>query len=605
MGLPLPRKVQLRAKIYANSSIANRHLTGRTKINTKTPPGKRAGKPKTAHNPARRELLVTGAALAGGSTLVAPLAQAGPVYKSPPTTPFVVRLPVYVPKAPVAALVPAPTRMPTGKEAGRAPHQRAAEFAPQKLYELRAKTLSHSFHPELPTQTVWGYDGMLPGPTFAARYGEPVLVRIFNELPAHHAGSGTPEISTHLHNAHVGSESDGYPGDYYSPGKAGPTCLYPGKYKDHLYPNCYAGVDQYPTTRGDMREALGTLWYHDHRLDFTASNVYQGLSGFYLLFDALDSGNENDPNPNALRLPSGVGRYDIPLAIQDRQFDSGGYLAFDQFDSDGFIGDKMTVNGKVQPFFSVQRRKYRFRLLNASMARFYQLYLTRVGVPQAFTYIANDGNLLPAPLQMSTVRIAPAERADIVIDFSLFPLGTKLVLENRLEQLDGRGPTNILLTPGTPLLRFDVDAEPPQPDVSRVPAVLRQLPPLNLAEVVRTRVFKFNRENSVWAINNKIFDVFNAGILVKKNTAEIWVLRGSTGWHHPVHLHLEEGRILTRNGSPPAPHERGRKDVFVLGPDDELRVFLRFRDFVGKYVMHCHNLVHEDHAMMLRFDVET
>ena len=569
-----------------------------------TSSGKQAG----PHNPARRDLLITGAALAGGAALAAPPAPPAPapprlLLKSPPTPPFVVALPVYGAKAPVAALSPAPSRTPTGQEAGRAAHQRATEFAPKKLYELRVKPLSHSFHPELPTQTMWGYDGMLPGPTFAARYGEPVLVRIVNDLPANHVGIGSPKISTHLHNAHAGSESDGYPGDYYSASKAGPTLLYPGRYKDHLYPNCYAGFDQYRATGGDPREALGTLWYHDHRFDFSAQNVYRGLSGFYLLFDDLDSGREDDPNPNALRLPSGIGRYDITLSIEDRQFDSGGYLAFDQFDSDGFLGDKMMVNGKVQPYFSVQRRKYRFRLLNASLARFYEFFLTRAGVPQAFTYIANDGNLLPAPLTMSSVRFAPAERADIVIDFSLFPLGSKLLLENRLEQLEGREPTGRLLTPGTPLMRFDIDAEPPRPDTSRVPPALRQLPPINLAEVARTRTFKFNRENGVWTVNGKLFDVFSAAADVKRGTAEIWVLQGGGEWQHPVHIHLEEGRILSRNGKPPPPHERGRKDVFVIGHDEEIKVFLRFRDFVGKYVLHCHNLTHEDHAMMLRFDV--
>ena len=576
---------------------------GRIKIKPNLAPGLLPGKPIDPVNPSRRELLVTGAALVGGAALAVPAAAQKLELKSPPTTPFVVALPVYVVKAPVAALVPAPGRIPTGQEAGRAAHQRANEFPPKKLYELRVRPLLHSFHPELPTQTMWGYDGMLPGPTFAARYGEPVLVRIVNDLPANHVGIGSPEISTHLHNAHAGSENDGYPGDYYSASKAGPSLLYPGRYKDHLYPNCYAGYDLNRATNGDPREGLGTLWYHDHRTDFTAQNVYKGLAGFYLLFDGLDSGNEDDPNPAALRLPSGIGRYDIPLAIQDRQFDSGGYLAFDQFDTDGFLGDRMTVNGKVQPFFSVQRRKYRFRLLNASLARFYQLFLTHGGVPQAFAYIANDGNLLPAPLTLSTVRLANAERADIVIDFSLFPLGTRLLLENRLEQVEGRGPTERLLNPGTPLLRFDIDAEPPRPDASRVPPVLRQLPPVNLAEVVRTRTFRFNRTNSVWTINGKLFDNFNPTFEVKKGTAEIWVLQGSTGWHHPLHLHLEEGRILSRNGRPPPPHEQGRKDVFELRPGEEVKVFLRFRDFVGKYVMHCHNLTHEDHAMMLRFDI--
>jgi FtsP/CotA-like multicopper oxidase with cupredoxin domain len=123
--------------------------------------------------------------------------------------------------------------------------------------------------------------------------------------------------------------------------------------------------------------------------------------------------------------------------------------------------------------------------------------------------------------------------------------------------------------------------------------------------VVRNRRFEFERENNVWVVNGKVFDVEQPAIVVRKGTAEIWTLKGKGSWHHPVHIHMEEGRILSRNGRPPAAHEAGRKDVFVLNPADELRIFMRFRDFTGKYMMHCHNTVHEDHAMMLRFDVES
>jgi FtsP/CotA-like multicopper oxidase with cupredoxin domain len=558
-------------------------------------------------NNSRRKLLGAGAALAAAANIPktsAATTNGKLVLKSPPTTPFVVPLPVYGAKAPVSALLPPAGRVASGEEAGRAAHQRSAEFQPRKYYELHVKSLAHSFHPELPTQTMWGYDGLLPGPTFVARYTEPIVVRIFNELPAASVGFGSPEISTHLHNLHCGSENDGFPGDYFSPTKAGPTMTAPGKYKDHLYPNCYAGYDQYPQTDGDPREALGTLWYHDHRLDFTAQNVYKGLAGFYLLFDELDSGNENDPNPNALRLPSGVGRYDIPLLIQDRQFDSGGYLAFDQFETDGLLGDKMCVNGKVQPYFSVERRKYRFRLLNASVSRFYEFYLTSNNTDQSFTYIANDGNLLPKPLTLRKIRIAPAERGDLVIDFSAYPLGSKLYIVNKLEQLSGRGPSGRILAPGTQIMRFDVDADPAQPDASQVPALLRELPPINLAEVVRVRTWRFDRLNGVWSVNGKIFDTFTPAAAPKKGSAEIWVLRVQGDWTHPVHIHFEEGRILSRNGVAPPLHEQGRKDVFSVRGEEEVRVFLRFRDYVGKYVMHCHNLIHEDHAMMVRWDIE-
>jgi FtsP/CotA-like multicopper oxidase with cupredoxin domain len=568
----------------------------------------------------RRQSIQIGAATAtvGIATQLSSTAVAKDLPAGPYTTPFVVPLPVYTAKLPVSSLSPPSTTVAntTGGECGRLSHQKRDFFQPQKFYTLRVMETQHSFHPELPTQTVWGYDGILPGPTFVERYGVPTVVRIYNELPPFAVGFGSPEISTHLHNLHSGSESDGYAGDYYSATKWGPTLTAPGRYKDHHYAHAYAGFDNpaFAATNGDPREALGTLWYHDHRTDFTAPNCYKGLTGTYLLFDEIDSGNELDTNPNALRLPSGVGKYDIPLAFQDLQFDSGGYLAYDQFATKGILGSKFTVNGKVQPYFAVERRKYRFRLLDSSLSRFYEFYLaTATGANQSFTQIANDGNLLPAPLSTRKVHLAPAERADIVIDFAQYPMGTKLYLVNRLVQVDGRGPEDALVNvrgadglltgQGTSILRFDVGGLPPTRDLSRVPAVLRALPPVNLAEVVKTRVWEFDKTNEVWTVNGKIFDVDTPAAIVKRGTAEIWTLRGKGNWHHPVHIHMEEGRILSRNGVPPPPHEAGRKDIYVLEPGEELRLFIRFREFTGKYMMHCHNLIHEDHAMMVRFDV--
>jgi FtsP/CotA-like multicopper oxidase with cupredoxin domain len=121
--------------------------------------------------------------------------------------------------------------------------------------------------------------------------------------------------------------------------------------------------------------------------------------------------------------------------------------------------------------------------------------------------------------------------------------------------------------------------------------------------VVKTRTFRLDRSNGQWTINGQIFDPEIVGALPKKGTAEIWVFHTNGNWSHPNHVHFEEGRILSRNGKPPPPHERGRKDVFVVGPGEELRVFFQFRDFVGKYPAHCHNLIHEDHMMMARFDI--
>ena len=587
-----------------------------------------AGQPKIS----RRMSLQLGAAATAAGLLAskefAAPAEASDPPRGPTTPAFMDALPVYEAKRPVESLTPPSTEIPnvSGGECGREPHQRRSNWRADKFYTLETKVGWHKFHAQLAPQEIWGYDGTLPGPTFVARYGEPIIVRNYNRLPTSSVGFGSPEISTHLHNLHCGSESDGYAGDWYSAdplkGK-GDTLTAPGGYKDHHYPNCYAGYDAYDDTNGDPREALGTLWYHDHREFHTAANCYRGLFGSYLLFDKLDSGNELDPNPDALRLPSGVGKYDIPLVFHDLLLDASGRQSFDPFENKGILGNKFCVNGKIQPYFQVEKRKYRFRLLDASLARFYEFYLTdAAGKPISMTYIANDGNLLPAPLSTSKVRLAPAERADIVIDFSSYAIGTQLFIVNRLIQDDGRGPegpevnvrgaNGMLTNAGTKILRFDVVREAPSVigldglptrDPSRVPAELRKLPDIVMSEVVARRTFEFNKVNEVWTVNGKIFDVNTPVVKPRRGTAEIWTLKGKGSWHHPVHIHLEEGRILTRNGVAPPPHERGRKDVYVLEPGEEVRIFIRFRDFTGKYMMHCHNLTHEDHAMMIRFDV--
>ena len=552
--------------------------------------------------PKKREFLKLGAA-AGASGLITShaLDAAAKDIRPPTTIPYLEELPVHVPKTPSVIVDPPPQEYAHADEAGREPHQGWAYWLPQKTYVIEVKQAKHSFHPHLPSQAIWGYDGLFPGSTIVAYEGEPVIVRYVNLLQPDVNSFGSPEISTHLHNGHAASGSDGFAGNYFSPTKAGPTLTRPGKFYDCHYPNCYAGYDKWPGTRGDWREGLGTLWYHDHREHFTAANVYKGLAGFYLVFDRTDSGNENDTDPAALRLPSGIGIYDIPLMITNPKFDASGLLVFDQFDPEGFLGNKIAINGKISPFFKVASRKYRFRILNASVARFYHLSLRHRGVDVPFQVIANDGNLLPASVIMTSFRVAPAERIDIVADFSTIPVGDQLFLIDRIVQDKGRGPEGYLSPTGSAIMRFDVNRT--APDNSRVPPLLRALPPIDLASVRQKRHFEFEKENGVWLIDGKTFDVNSPTVKVKRGAAEIWTLEGKGSWHHPIHIHLEEGRILTRNGKPPPPHEAGRKDVFVLNPGETVRVFLQFRDFTGKYMMHCHNTTHEDHAMMLRFDV--
>ncbi|UVE18172.1 multicopper oxidase domain-containing protein [Pseudomonas sp. LS44] len=558
---------------------------------------------------------------------------------SPPTTPWKDELPLAVtPQTPLAALNPMPTVTANTEsgECGRAEHQRYDELCEDKyvqFYQLHAKVNPEwVFHKDYPKQTIWGFalpgsneKASIPGPLFAARYGQPIVARFYNDLPPMPYSSGgsqaellrsfgSPEISVHLHNLHAPSESDGFPGDYFSATKSGPTLpkpATPGQYKDHFYPNIYAGFDALNDGIGDPKEALGTLWYHDHTLDFTASNLYRGLFGFYFIYDQLDTGSET----TGLRLPSGA--YDYPLSFGDRRFDSSGVLVYDQFNPEGTLGDKVIVNGKIEPVLKVAARRYRFRMLNAGPSRFYALYLVDANNNvKPVTYLANDGNLLPNSLiNFNFVELGVAERADIVVDFSKFAKGTELYLVNRMIQDETRRPKEIK-GPGVRVMKFVVDRMPSSPDRSnpnlmKTSIPLRPLPTLpSVAELAAlpVRSWAFARSGGLWTINEKLVDVNVPRAEIPLGSAEIWELTNTEdGWDHPIHIHFEEGRILSKliNGVAVAVpvHERGRKDVFVLHPFERLRVLMHFRDFKGKYVMHCHNLVHEDHAMMLRFDI--
>ena len=526
---------------------------------------------------------------------------------SPPTTPFLEEMPLPPVHQPVAQVSgPAPTAAPntainpaTGLpfEGRTRAHQAYGQFTPQKFYEVHQREALISVHPELPQQRLWTFNGSVPAPTYVARYGEPILVRNYNDLPANNGGFGIQSVSTHLHNGHTPSESDGFPCDFFSV----------GQYYDHHYPNVLAGINSTHPGTGDINESMSTLWYHDHRVDFTAQNVYKGLAGFYLLFNQFDTGNEL----TGFRLPT-YPDFDIPMIFNDKNFDpTTKLLTFDLANRDGILGDKFMVNGKIQPFFRVKRRRYRFRWLNGGPSRFYQFFLTNpasLSTVNRFWVISNDGNLLPNPVQVSSLMIAVAERMDVIIDFSAFPAGTVLRLENRLRQTDGAGPdgfSNLFSAgQGNQVLEFRVQSDAVT-DNSVNPASLPHFYDVPARTTTsKCRQFKFDRRNGQWVINDKLFSCDDVRFRVKRNTAEQWDLEGGFDWSHPVHIHFEEHQIISRNRNTPTAIERGRKDVVRLGEGDDVSLFFRFRDFVGRYPMHCHNTIHEDHAMMLRFDID-
>ena len=352
-------------------------------------------------------------------------------------------------------------------------HQRWDELgglAACTKYELMAKEIDWNFYSaaEYPAfnSKVWTYVDMNPNSKgeFAAgvlrlkaQYGSPVLMRMYNGLPKNGRdtqGFGINQCSPHLHNAHNPPESDGGPMRFFDS----------GKWWDYWYPNIRAGFASthkagtyHPNGKwcpGDWQETQSTLWFHDHRMDFTSQNVYKGLASFYTLF-SKDINLDTDDETTGLRLPSG--QYDIPLLFTDKVLDQTGQMFFDSFNIEGILGDQQTVNFKIKPYLTVDRRKYRFRFLDGGPSRFIELSLSNGA---KLTRIANCGNLLPKAQVVSSIRLGVAERADVIIDFSTYAPGTVIYLENRLEQLNGKGTTGKILASGsnTQLLKFIVSS---------------------------------------------------------------------------------------------------------------------------------------------------
>jgi FtsP/CotA-like multicopper oxidase with cupredoxin domain len=453
-----------------------------------------------------------------------------------------------------------------------------------EFHLVHTRPVWHQFHPALPHHLLWGYNGQIPGPTIVSRSGTPQLVRFVNDLPEDDpVGIGLPILAVHRHGGFQAPEDDGYPLDTFCSGQS----------RDYFFPN-------HPAL-GLAQNEHSTLWYHDHAIDITAQNVYRGLAGLNPNFDSLDSGNELDPNPAALRLPSG--EFDVALVLQDRLFDANGYLLYDSFDHNGFLGNKFLVNGLIQPFLRVARRKYRFRIMNGSNARFYDLVLNN---GQLFTVVGTDANLLEHPVSVRSLRLGPAERMDVIVNFAGTALGQRIHLVNRMEQTDGRKPGD-LVSPGIPLLQFLVSRDAVDP--SRVPEDLRLLTegPQDLLPRVRVhRRFKAERTNGAWAINGEFFDENRINATPRVGVPEVWTFEAGGGWTHPVHLHLSEVFVVGRGGSRVPLLERGRKDTVNVGASyGDASLLVKFDGYTGRYAFHCHTIEHEDMRMMGQFEVQS
>jgi spore coat protein A len=414
-------------------------------------------------------------------------------------------------------------------------------------YEMVQMIQSHEILPGLPTQ-VWGYNGMFPGPTIRARSNRRVVIRQTNALPE--------PVSVHLHGGVQAPESDGYPTDLIPPFGT----------KEYVYPNLHRAQ---------------TLFYHDHAMDLSGKHVYKGLAGLYLIGDDVDD-----------HLPLPKGDYDVPVIIQDRSFNADGSFAYlPNNPSNVFVevGDTILVNNVPWPRMQVAARRYRLRILNASNSQSYVIALSN---RQPMTLIATDGGLLDRPHALETLRLGPAERAEVVVDFGGLAIGATIDLEN--------------------LIRFEVNRRADED--SQVPDVLDPTQPLKEGDAARTRSFVLKRTPTAafppfrWTINGTTFDPAAIAAVVPQGAVEIWSFENKAfgpieEMDHPVHVHLVNFVVLDRNGRPPNAYEHGWKDTVMVRSNETVRVIARFAPFTGKYILHCHNLAHEDHAMMANFEV--
>jgi spore coat protein A, manganese oxidase len=422
------------------------------------------------------------------------------------------------------------------------------------------------------TTRIWGFDGVFPGPTFRGRRGRPIVVTVRNELPV--------PTSTHLHGGVTPAESDGFPTDLITPAGYSPGPPHhhgsPGKLhdtsRDYTYP---------------MTQRAATLWYHDHRMDFTGPQVWRGLAGMFIV---------TDDQEDALPLPRD--ERDIPLLICDRAFDADGSLRYPMRDMamsspgakgdfvSGIFGDVILVNGAAWPRLEVANVRYRLRLVNGSNARRYRLSLDDGTEP--LVQIGSDSGLLAEPVPRPEILIAPGERYDVIVDFAAFPVGSEVTLVNTI----GTGSTS-------EIMRFAVTRQ--ATDDTTIPDRLGDVPALTRADSVATRQFDFRLVGGRWTINNQPYDPAGSLAAPRLDTVELW--RFSSDFHHPVHVHMAHFQVFSRNGRDPEPGDAGWKDTVDVRPYETVEVLVKFAGHRGRYMLHCHNLEHEDMAMMANFDI--
>jgi len=481
---------------------------------------------------------------------------------------------------------PLPVPKPVTSAGTRPSPHHAGQHLP--YYRISMRQVEMKSHRDLPPTSIWSYGETSPGPTIEAKKGQPILIEWVNNLPKEHflpidhtlcgAGKDVPEVrsAVHVHGAVVPPESDGYPDDWQTPGQSR-ACVYP------------------------MQQDAATLWYHDHAMGIERLNQYAGLYGFFLIRDEQEA---------ALSLPSG--KYEIPLAIADRFFYADGQLHYpDSGDPEApwiqeIYGDVILANGVITPYLEVEPRLYRIRLLNSSNSRAYRFSLSN---GHAFQQIGTDQGLLAAPVEMKELMLSPAERADLLIDFSTLA-GTEFTLQDQR------------LT----IMQFRVAANSPTAVTPGIPTLLRKIDPIPESAALRKRSFTLNeymhpKTHAMLMLLNGQYWHEPVTEKPELDSTEIWSFINTTQDIHPIHLHLVRFQILDRRpfdvddflnykkfeyiaaAAPPEANERGWKDTVRCLPETETRIIVPFKGYTGRYVWHCHLLEHAANEMMRPFEV--
>ena len=434
---------------------------------------------------------------------------------------------------------------------------------------LVATPANGSVWPGRPTSLLT-FGGSYPSPTLRASRGDVFELRLQNRL--------AEPTNIHWHGLAVPAQADGHPTDLVQPG----------------------GAREYSFQIG---ERAGTYWYHPHPDRRTGAQVYGGMAGFLIV---------GDEDERSLGLPAG--EQDVPLLIQDRRRFAGGSFLYAPTPMDlmaGYLGDTVLVNGTPDAQLAVAATLYRFRLLNGSNARVF-----RIGFEDGrlFQVIAGDGGLLERPVAATALFLGPAERAEILVDFSRDPIGRSV----RLVSLpfsgggSGRGMGAGMgmgggSSQGAPLALLGLTVGPARPPAGRVPE--RLVPIVRLdpsrADVRRQFVMAMGMPPlpGAFTINGRSFDPGRVDLRVERGALELWEVVNASSEPHPFHVHATQFQLVRRSSGPLGPHESGQKDTVLVWPGETVELALRFERYAGLYVLHCHNLEHEDAGMMLNLEV--